>query len=281
MSSGGPSEKNTAPVEELRRQLNVLKAEVTSQQWLLDALESQSAQYRALFELMPGSVVLLDSKGFVRDANPCFCRAMGYSREELVGLHITKITQETLEMVESNIRRMISGETLQREVTNVQKDGNLRIYEVRETAVTLPDGSMNILAVSNDITDRKRADQAKLEAERQFLHPRELGAPAAAAEAVLEINKVTALLLSSIEAAISRLPAGSSAQMNLRDALLAGKRAEELTQKMLGGLGHVRSSMRTDAGVPPATGRVAKGQGVVQKSGDTETRKRNQPHIGD
>src|SRR6516164_9175269 len=113
MTNGGATDKNAPPVEELRRQLNVLKAEVTSQQWLLDALESQSAQYRALFELMPGSVVLLDSKGFVRDANPCFCRAMGYSREELVGLHITKITQETLEMVESNIRRMISGETLQ------------------------------------------------------------------------------------------------------------------------------------------------------------------------
>ena len=57
MTNGGASDKNSPPVEELRRQLTALKAEVTSQQWLLEALESQSAQYRALFELMPGSVV--------------------------------------------------------------------------------------------------------------------------------------------------------------------------------------------------------------------------------
>lgn len=163
MKSARPPEKSPGPVEELRRQLAALKAEVTSQKWLLDALESQSAQYRALFELMPGSVLLMDAKGFIRDANPYFCKAMGYSREELVGQHVTRISRERTEVIERNILRMISGETLQHEVTNVQKDGTLRFYELRETAVTLPDGSMNILTVANDITDRRGADRARQE----------------------------------------------------------------------------------------------------------------------
>src|SRR5215469_16372712 len=123
MSSGDLPKNNRASGEELRRQLAVLKAELQSQQWLLDALESQSAQYRALFDLMPGSVVLLDAKGFVRDANPYFCRGMGYTREELVGKHVTHISQEPPDVIQRNIRRMISGEILQHEVTNVQKDG--------------------------------------------------------------------------------------------------------------------------------------------------------------
>src|SRR5215475_467637 len=93
MSSTNVPDKNMGPVEELRRQLAALKDEVAGQQWLLDALESQSAQYRALFELMPGSVVLLDANGYVRDANPCFCRAMDYTREELVGVHVTKFSR--------------------------------------------------------------------------------------------------------------------------------------------------------------------------------------------
>src|ERR1700743_802643 len=113
MSRSDLPETNPAPGEELRRQLSTLKAELKSQQWLLDALESQSAQYRALFELMPGSVVLLDSKGYVRDANPCFCSAMHYNREELVGLHVTQISQEKPELIEQNIVRMMSGEILQ------------------------------------------------------------------------------------------------------------------------------------------------------------------------
>src|SRR6201999_2874555 len=115
MSSSDLPEGKPGLGDELRRQLTALKAELTSQQWLLDALESQSAQYRALFELMPGSVVLLDSKGFIRDANPCFCRAMCYSREELVGLHVTQISQEKAEVIEHNILRMISGEILTHE----------------------------------------------------------------------------------------------------------------------------------------------------------------------
>lgn len=232
--TSGAADKNAAPVEELRRQLAALKAEVTNQQWLLDALESQSAQYRALFDLMPGSVVLLDAKGFIRDANPYFCRAMGYTREELVGKHVTQISQQPTEVIERNIRRMISGEILQHEVTNVQKDGSLRFYELREAAVTLPDGSMNILAVSNDITDRRRAEQARLEMERELFHAQKLDSLGVLAGGIAhDFNNLLTVILSNIELAISDVPATSSAQNVLTSALLAGKRAAELTHLML------------------------------------------------
>jgi len=211
-----------------------MKSELESQQWLLDALESQSAQYRALFELMPGSVVLLDSKGYIRDANPYFCRAMCYAREELVGLHVTQISQEKPDFIEQNITRMIAGEILQHEVTNVQKDGSLRFYELREAAVTLPDGSMSILAVSNDITDRKRAEQAKLEMERQLLHSQKMDSLGALAGGIAhDFNNLLAVIMSNVELAISDLPMTSPVQNSLTNALLAGKRAAELTRQML------------------------------------------------
>jgi len=233
MSSGQPKD-HPGQGDELRRQLAVLKGELESQQWLLDALENQSVQYRALFELMPGSVVLLDSKGYIRDANPYFCRAMCYAREDLVGLHVTQISQEKPEVIEQNITRMIAGEILQHEVTNVQKDGSLRFYELREAAVTLPDGSMSILALSNDITDRKRAEQAKLEMERQLLHAQKMDSLGALAGGIAhDFNNLLAVIMSNIELAISDLPVTSPAQSSLTNALLAGKRAAELTRQML------------------------------------------------
>ena len=234
MSSSELPKSNPAQGDELRRQLTALKAELNDQQWLLEALESQSAQYRALFELMPGSVVLLDAKGYIRDANPYFCRSMCYTREELVGLHVSHISQVKPEIIEQNILRMIAGEILQHEVTNVQKDGSLRFYELREAAVTLPDGSMNILAVSNDVTDRKRAEQAKLEMERQLLHAQKMDSLGALAGGVAhDFNNLLAVILSNVELAISDLPATSPAQNCLTNALLAGKRAAELTRQML------------------------------------------------
>jgi two-component system cell cycle sensor histidine kinase/response regulator CckA len=232
--SVGNSAKNNAPGEEFRRQLAALKSELQSQQWLLDALESQSAQYRALFELMPGSVVLLDSKGYIRDANPYFCRAMCYAREDIVGLHVSQISQEKPENIDRNIERMIAGEVLHHEVTNVQKDGSLRFYELREAAVTLPDGSMSILAVSNDVTDRKRAEQAKLEMERQLLHAQKMDSLGALAGGVAhDFNNLLAVIMSNIEIVISDISMTSPAQNYLTNALLAGKRAAELTRQML------------------------------------------------
>ena len=234
MTSGDLPKNNRASGEELRRQLAVLKSELESQQWLLDALESQSAQYRALFELMPGSVVLLDSRGYIRDANPYFCRAMCYAREELIGLHVSQISHTKPEIIEQNIARMIAGEILHHEVTNVQKDGSLRFYELREAAVTLPDGSMSILAVSNDITDRKRAEQAKLEMERQLLHSQKMDSLGALAGGIAhDFNNLLAVIMSNVEIAISDIPAASPVQNSLANALLAGKRAAELTRQML------------------------------------------------
>jgi PAS domain S-box-containing protein len=121
-------------------------------------LRAYEAQCRAMFELMPGSVILLDATGVVRNANPAFCRNIGYSRDEIIGTHISRFAKESLEVIRKNLRRLIAGEKLHHEVTNVQKDGSLRYYELHETAVTLPDGSTGILAVSTDITERKASE---------------------------------------------------------------------------------------------------------------------------
>jgi two-component system cell cycle sensor histidine kinase/response regulator CckA len=237
MSGSNLPETNHGPVDELRRQLTALKAEVHSQQWLVDALESQSAQYRALFELMPGCVLLIDSRGYIRDANPYFCRSFCYTRDELVGMHVTQITREKPEAVERNISRMLSGEVLHHEVTNVQKDGSVRFYELRETAVTLPDGSMNILAVSTDITDRKRGEQRIIEQ----LHAQQLESLGALAGGIAHgFNNLLAVMLSNVEMAMLGLPANAPMQPALADAVAAGRRAAELMRQMFAfsGRGH-------------------------------------------
>jgi PAS domain S-box-containing protein len=119
------------------------------------------AQCRALFELMPGSVILLDATGMVRDANPSFCRNIGYTRDEMLGTHVSRFSKESPAVIRKNLGRLLAGEKLHHEVTNVQKDGSMRYYELHETAVTLPDGSKGILAVSNDITERKASEQQR------------------------------------------------------------------------------------------------------------------------
>jgi PAS domain S-box-containing protein len=212
-----------------------------------EALGAQEAVYRSLFELMPGSVVLLDPKGFVRDANPFFCQYMGFAREEIVGKHVSQFSQEPPEVIQENIHRMLSGEVLEHEVTNVQKDGTRRFYELREAAITLPDGSKAILAVSNDLTDRRRAEQAKLEMERKLLRIQKLESLGVLAGGIAhDFNNLLAAMQGNIELAILDSPPDSLAKKSLKLALAAGQRAASLIQQMLdyAGRGHsVRSEV--------------------------------------
>jgi two-component system cell cycle sensor histidine kinase/response regulator CckA len=129
---------------------------------------------------------------------------------------------------------MLAGEVLEHEITNVQKDGSPRFYELREAAITLPNGSKAILAVSNDVTERKRAEQAKLEMERQLLHMQKLESLGVLAGGIAhDFNNLLAAMLGNVELAMMDLPATSPAQKSLKIALAAGWRATRLTRQML------------------------------------------------
>jgi len=190
--------------------------------------------YHRLFELMPGSVVLMDARGYIMDANPAFCRQIGHRHEELLGTHVSRFSTDSVEAIERNIARLMAGEILEHQVRNVQEDGSLRHYELREAAITLPDGSRGILALANDITDRLRAEQQKFELERQLLHADKLKSLGVLAGGIAhEYNNFLAAIIGNLDLAMMDLDAKSPVQTNLREAAVAALRASNLTQQML------------------------------------------------
>jgi len=196
--------------------------------------ERDQALYRSLFELMPGSVVLLDAEGVVLDANPAFCRQIGYTRDELLGRHVSVFSKDSLETIERNLTRLLAGEVLEHDVSNVQKDGSLRHYELRETAITLPDGSRGILALSNDITQRVNAEKEKLELQRQFLHAEKLKSLGLMAGGIAhDFNNLLAAVIGNIELGLMELGGKPTVEGPLREAVAAANRAAHLTRQML------------------------------------------------
>ena len=190
--------------------------------------------YQCLFELMPGSVLLMDTRGFVLDANPAFCRQIGYTRGELRGRHVSRFSQHSIEVIERNLGRLISGEVLEHQVSNVQKDGSVRHYELRETAITLPDGSRGILALANDVTERLRVQQEKLEMERQLLHADKLKSLGVLAGGIAhDFNNLLAAIAGNLDLAMMDLDPTSPIRAQLQAANVATQRATDLTQQML------------------------------------------------
>jgi PAS domain S-box-containing protein len=192
------------------------------------------AIYQQLFEWMPGSVLLLDGNAVVLDVNPAFCRQIGYTREELRGQHVSFFSQDSRDAIDRNLARLFAGETLEHDVTNIQKDGSLRHYELRETAITLPDGSRGILALSNDITWRVTAEQEKLELQRQFLHAEKLKSLGLMAGGIAhDFNNLLMIIIGNIELGMSEPGGNPASDPMFREAINAANRAAHLTRQML------------------------------------------------
>ncbi len=190
--------------------------------------------YRALFELLPSSVVLLDLDGRVRDVNPAFCAQIGFTRDELIGQSVLRFSAEPPQVVQANLARLRSGEVLEHEVVNRQKDGSLRHYELRERTVGLPDGTRAILAVSNDITERKRAELERLEHERTRARSAKLESLSILAGGVAhDFNNLLTVVLARLEMALALTPAESEQRTSLQESALAARRAADLARQML------------------------------------------------
>ena len=190
--------------------------------------------YRALFELLPSSVVLVDLDGHVRDANPAFCQRMGFTREEVVGAHVSRFSADAPGAIERNLARLRNGEVLEHEVVNRHKDGTLRHYEIRERTVDLPDGTRGILVVSNDITDRKAAEAERLELERARLRGQKLESLGILAGGIAhDFNNLLTVILGHLDLARHHVPQPSPVRHSLEEIGAAASRAADLTRQML------------------------------------------------
>ena len=190
--------------------------------------------YQTIFELMPGSVLLMDTQGIVLEANPSFCQHIGYARKELIGQHVSLFSKDSRETIDANIARLLAGEILEHEVCNIHRDGSTRHYELRETAITWPDGSRRILALSNDITQRVNAEKEKLELQRQFLHAEKLKSLGLMAGGIAhDFNNLLAAVIGNIELGLLDSKNKPPIHELLREALTAANRAAHLTRQML------------------------------------------------
>jgi len=125
-----------------------------------EALKDSELRYRNLFDLSPVGVLVQDSKNIIIDANKIYCGITGYQKKDLIGKHISVIVpRHSLSSIDINTPRILAGEQLLHETECNRKDGTTFSIELTESRVTLPDGSIGIMSIANDITKRKTAEK--------------------------------------------------------------------------------------------------------------------------
>ena len=140
-------------------------------------LSYEKELYQNLFELSPIGIILEDSKGTILDANGSILKVTGYTKEELIGQNIRIFApKEDYPRIEKDIKDILNGKIIRQEVTNVNKDGKHKhSTEITETRIRLPDGTMGILSINNDITHRKKVEEDLLKSNKSLAMAQKIG----------------------------------------------------------------------------------------------------------
>lgn len=140
--------------------------------WMISALQMREsrmrdseAKYRTLFQYSPDGIVIADTESYYLDANPTICEMLGYTRDELVGLHASDIVvSEEIPRIGEALETIKSTSDYHREWVFRRKTGSVLTGEV--AATVMPDG--NILAVIRDVSERENAQAMMRESESRL-----------------------------------------------------------------------------------------------------------------
>jgi PAS domain S-box-containing protein len=118
---------------------------------------TSEALYRALFECAPDGIVIADSESCYIDANPSICGMLGYTRDEMIGLHASDIVAaKELQRIGPALSVINARGDYQQEWQFQRKDGSL--FDAEVFATKMPDD--NLLGMIRDVTERKRFEEA-------------------------------------------------------------------------------------------------------------------------
>ena len=232
------------------------------------ALETLRKFFRAV-EQSPASVVITDTDGTIEYVNPKFTRVTGYSPDEVLGMNprILKSGEQPPEVYRELWETITAGREWRGEFHNRRKDGELFWEFASISPIVDERGKItHFVAVKEDITERKRAEEALTRSELLF---RSLIENALDIIAVVEPGGAVRYVSPSVERLLGHDPARAGdlnvfelihpddlaeAQVRFRRTLETGTRFEQIEFRVRHADGSWRTLSMIGKPSPPDTG---------------------------
>jgi len=148
--------------------------DITERKKVEEELRQSEEKYRRLFELSPIGITTVDMKGMITSCNPAVYREGGYSEDEIVGKHFSKVAPVRVKDIPRHIRTFSSlmrGKVPRPFETAYQcKDGTIGWTELHTALLEAGGRKLGIQVIQRDITERKWMEQELQAAERNFRH---------------------------------------------------------------------------------------------------------------
>lgn len=151
----------------LRKELDDAKKNVAIN---IEQISLSEKRYRDLFNFGQALICTHDLQGIVLTVNPAICKVLGYSEKELVGRNLKElIPQRAKADFETNYLDVINAEGVAKGLfTIITKSGNKVYLLYQNYKVDEPGTDPYIIGFSQDITDRKKAEEALSRSEEKY-----------------------------------------------------------------------------------------------------------------
>ena len=155
------------------RQFGVMQ-DITELRRAEDELRASEARFRTFVDHATDAFFLLDEQLLVVDVNRQACESLGWSREELIGMHPREfdvVQDET--SIGQLAQRSRAGEIITFETRHRRKDGTVFPVEIRSGTFE-QGGKLFYLALARDITERKHAEESLRQSEAYLIEAQRL-----------------------------------------------------------------------------------------------------------
>ena len=209
----------------------VLAQDVAQREQAEQALRRSEARFRDLFENATDLIATVDLDGCLTAVNAAFTRALGYTKEELIGTPIRDLVppewHDRLEQARhGKLNEQVGNTVYEHELE--ARDGQRVRVEVASRVIEEDGRPVGVEAICRDLSDRQRAD--KLEA--QLLQAQRLESVGRLAGGIAhDFNNLLTVISGYTEALLEQHDAASATELG--EIAAAAARAGALTRQLL------------------------------------------------
>jgi two-component system cell cycle sensor histidine kinase/response regulator CckA len=147
----------------------VFVRDITSRRLAEDALRESERKYRELADSLPETVFEMDAEGHLTFVNRQAHAVFGITAEDVQRRMAAEefVVPEQREQARDHLRRVLQGERLEIELVAQRRDGSTFPVTARTRAVVENGRPVGLRGVLVDLSERKRAEHALREKERQ------------------------------------------------------------------------------------------------------------------
>lgn len=134
-----------------------------------ELIKESEIYYRSLFENAHDAIMVFELENeIILDANQLCLKMYGFSRDEMIGLSLEKISKDVGKGKERLKELLKKGKLNNFETVHYRKDGKEIIFEINASLIYYK-GKTAVLSINRDITQKKLSEKIILERNRQLL----------------------------------------------------------------------------------------------------------------